>query len=64
MREAPVIEMGDAEVRQLAVTFGDMHVFKTWGLERRPALILGMDFWGTLRLLAIDYRDAAVYLKP
>jgi len=53
---APSITVGDATVRNLPVTFGDLHVFKLWGLADKPALLIGMDLLGTLERIVIDYR--------
>lgn len=50
------IEMGQIKVTNTAVTFGDFQVFRLWGLQEQPALLLGMDVLGTLQELTIDYR--------
>jgi hypothetical protein len=34
----------------------DFHVFKLWGLDKEPALLIGMDMLGVLDRLVIDYR--------
>lgn len=61
---APTIYLGDAELRDLEVTFGDLHVFRVWNLEEEPALLIGMDLLGTVERLVIDYRRREVQLKP
>jgi predicted aspartyl protease len=53
---APSIELGRLVVADVDVTFGDFHVFKVWGIDERPALLLGMDVIGVLDALVIDYR--------
>jgi hypothetical protein len=40
----------------LDVIFADFHVFKLWGLDQQPALLIGMDLLGVLERLVIDYR--------
>jgi len=40
---APPVTLGDADLSRLRVTFGDLHVFRIWNLEKTPALLLGMD---------------------
>ncbi len=40
----------------LEVIFADFHVFKLWGLDQEPALLIGMDMLGVLERLVIDYR--------
>jgi Aspartyl protease len=56
----PPIQMGNAAVQNLEVTFGDFQIFRTWGLENEPALLIGMDALGTLADLDIDYRRKEV----
>jgi hypothetical protein len=31
-------------------------VFKLWGLDQEPAMLIGMDMLGVLERLVIDYR--------
>jgi len=61
---APTIYLGAAELMGLEVTFADLHVFRIWGLDKQPALLLGMDLLGTLQRLVIDYRRREVHLQP
>lgn len=61
---APTIFLGDAELRHLEVTFGDLHVFRIWGLEREPAILIGMDLLGSVERLVIDYRRREIHIKP
>ncbi len=60
---APKITIGDAELSDLIVTFGDLHAFKVWGLATEPAILVGMDLLGLLQELIIDYRRKELYLK-
>ncbi|MFI4868951.1 MAG: aspartyl protease family protein [Steroidobacterales bacterium] len=60
----PEIHLGIASVDNLPVTFGDFHVFKAWGLEDQPALLIGMDVLGSLDELTIDYRRNELQLLP
>jgi predicted aspartyl protease len=53
IREASV---GDMRLSNLEVIFADFHVFKLWGLDQEPALLVGMDLLGVLERLVIDYR--------
>jgi predicted aspartyl protease len=53
---APTVALGgDANVDNLAVTFGDFHVFRIWSLLDEPALVIGMDALGTLPGFSVDY---------
>jgi hypothetical protein len=48
--------IGDMKLTNLEVIFSDFHVFKLWGLDQEPALLIGMDMLGVLERLVIDYR--------
>ncbi len=60
----PDIRLGDATIANLFVTFGDFQIFRTWGLQDEPALLVGMDVLGTLEQLSIDYRRKEIDLLP
>lgn len=60
----PPVSIGELELTNLAVTFGDLHVFEVWNLQRTPALIVGMDLLGTVSRLVIDYRLAEIHVRP
>jgi hypothetical protein len=53
IREATI---GDMTLSNLEVIFADFHVFKLWGLDKEPAMLIGMDMLGVLERLVIDYR--------
>jgi hypothetical protein len=53
VKEATV---GDLTLSNLEVIFADFHVFKLWGLDQQPAMLIGMDMLGVLDRLVIDYR--------
>lgn len=61
---SPPIRIGEAELDDLEITFGDLHVFRIWGLENQPALVVGMDLLGTVERLVVDYRQREILLKP
>ena len=48
--------IGDLTLSNLEVIFADFHVFKLWGLDQEPAMLIGMDMLGVLDRLVIDYR--------
>jgi predicted aspartyl protease len=56
----PPIQLGEAAIENLDVTFGDFQIFRTWGLDNEPALLIGMDALGTLADLDIDYQRKEV----
>jgi predicted aspartyl protease len=61
---APSILIGEAELRNLHITYGDLNVFRIWNLENTPAILLGMDLLGTVQRMIIDYRRAELWLQP
>jgi predicted aspartyl protease len=63
-RRIPTLRFGTADINNLRVVFGDYGVFKTWGLEDKPALLLGMDVLGSLAYFSIDYQRAELQLLP
>jgi predicted aspartyl protease len=63
VRVVSPIVLGQISVTDTAVTFGDFQVFGFWGLQDRPALLLGMDVLGTLKELTIDYRRHEVLFR-
>lgn len=64
IRRISALQFGTADINNLQVTFGDYAVFKTWGLQGKPALLLGMDVLGTLANFSIDYRRAELQVLP
>jgi hypothetical protein len=56
MQQIKESSLGDMRLSNLEVIFADFHVFKLWGLDKEPALLVGMDMLGVLERLVIDYR--------
>jgi hypothetical protein len=56
VQEIKEATIGDMTLSNLEVIFADFHVFKLWGLDQEPALLIGMDMLGVLERLVIDYR--------
>ena len=56
VQEIKEARIGDMTLTNLEVIFADFHVFKLWGLDKEPALLIGMDMLGVLDRLVIDYR--------
>jgi predicted aspartyl protease len=59
----PPINLGDVQIRNMRVTFGDMFIFDQWKLSKEPAMLVGMDVIGTLDSLIIDYRRREALLR-
>jgi predicted aspartyl protease len=60
--EVPVIAIGPLRIVDVYMVYGNFHIFKVWGMEDKPAMILGMDVLGTVTSLGIDFKDQNVYL--
>jgi predicted aspartyl protease len=56
MQEIRQARIGDLTLSHMDVIFADFHVFKLWGLDQEPAMLIGMDMLGVLERLVIDYR--------
>ncbi|MGB5102607.1 MAG: retroviral-like aspartic protease family protein [Steroidobacteraceae bacterium] len=61
---APAIEIGGATLKNLTVTYADLHVFDVWSLLDEPALLIGMDLLGALEKFVVDYPRREFHLKP
>jgi predicted aspartyl protease len=61
-QEVGSASIGDLKMTNLEVIFADFHVFKLWGLDKEPAMLIGMDMLGVLDRLVIDYRRNEVSL--
>jgi predicted aspartyl protease len=59
---APPIVLGTAALSQVTVVYGDFHIFKVWGFDSRPAVLIGMDVLGTVDALVIDFRRRELHL--
>jgi hypothetical protein len=59
---APTISIDTLRITDVAIVYGDFHIFKVWGMQEKPAMILGMDVLGTVSSLNIDFKNQTVYL--
>src|SRR5262249_39484444 len=62
--QTPTIELGDIHITDVAAIYGNIDVFRLWELEKRPAMLIGMDVLGTLGTLVIDYRRRELQIRP
>lgn len=58
----PPIVIDSLRITDVAVVFGQFHIFKVWGLEDKPAMVIGMDVLGTVASLGIDFKNQDVYV--
>lgn len=59
---APPITLGDLTVRNAHITFVDLFIFEHWRLLDEPAILIGMDVWGVLDTMILDYRRRELQL--
>jgi predicted aspartyl protease len=55
--------MGDLRVRRLNAAHLDAPIFKVWGLDTTPAVLVGMDVLGQAEELVIDYAAPALWVR-
>lgn len=60
---APRLTIGGIRVERMPILFADTHIFRLWGLENEPALLLGMDVIGQFDAIIIDYRRRLVSVR-
>jgi predicted aspartyl protease len=59
---APAIKIGPITIKRTEIVYGDFHIFKVWQLDKRPALLIGMDVLGTVDALVVDYSRRRLYV--
>lgn len=59
---APPIAIETLRLTDVAIVFGDFHIFDVWRMHDRPAMIIGMDVLGTVPSLSIDFKNQDVYV--
>jgi len=51
----PFLRLGGVRMGNVPVVHADAHVFKVWGVDDRPALVLGMDLLSEFRSVSMDF---------
>jgi len=62
--ESPTLRVGGIQIDRLVAIFGPFDVFRLWGVENEPALVIGMDILGSTDGLMIDFERQRVRLLP
>ncbi len=60
----PPVDIADITIRGMRVTFGDIHIFDAFKMNKEPALLIGMDIIGLLETLVIDYGRRELQMRP
>ncbi|WP_293881711.1 aspartyl protease family protein [Sphingomonas sp.] len=59
------VRIGGIELRQVFIAFADAHPFKRFGLQNRPAMLLGIDTLRSFRRVSVDFAQRKVrFLLP
>jgi predicted aspartyl protease len=58
------LEIGGAVLSNVAIVFADAHTFKQLGLDRRPAMLLGMNAMRAFDKVSIDFANKKLRLIP
>jgi predicted aspartyl protease len=58
----PPIVIDSLRITDVAMVFGEFHIFNVWGMQDKPAMIVGMDVLGTVASLSIDFKNQNVYV--
>ena len=58
--EMPEIRLGEVTIEHAPVAYASLHTFTQFGLDDRPALLLGMDVLRVFRSVSIDFRRREV----
>jgi len=51
----PEIELGQVKLRDLSIAFADAHIFRQLDLDKKPALLLGMNAMRAFDRISIDF---------
>jgi hypothetical protein len=51
----PFLRLGGLQLGEVPVVHADTHVFRIWGLEDKPAVLLGMDLLRQFRAVSLDF---------
>ena len=56
----PFLRLGGLRLGNVPVVYADMHVFDIWGLEKQPAVVLGMDLLTQFKAVSLDFGRSQV----
>ena len=59
----PHLAFGGVTFRSVPVLMGDFHTFDLWGLQDRPAMLLGVDVLGLFQRVSIDLGRSELLLE-
>jgi hypothetical protein len=62
-RVAPSLTLGDLRLTNLPMAFADLHIFDVWGLNDRPAVLLGVDVLRMFARVELDFGSGRILFR-
>lgn len=62
-RVAPSLTLGELRVTNLPMAFADLHIFDVWGLNDRPAILLGVDVLRMFARVELDFGSGRILFR-
>lgn len=62
-RVVPSINMGNLQLTNVPVAFADVHIFDIWGLNDRPAVLMGADILRLFAKVELDFGSDRILFK-
>lgn len=59
----PNLRVGGLRMSNLPVAFADLHIFRLWGLEHQPAVLLGVDVLSRFDSVELDFARGEVRFR-
>lgn len=59
----PPLRMGGLSIGNLSAVFADLHIFKLWELEGRPAILIGVDVMRHFEAIELDFANRRVLFR-
>lgn len=61
----PALRLGSLRIQRLVAVFADLHIFKLWQLEDRPAILIGVDVLRQFDKVVLDFgRREVIFQAP
>jgi hypothetical protein len=61
--EVPTMRVGGVNFTSFPLAFADLHTFSLWGLQDKPALMIGMDLMGIFDVVSMDFGARVVRFR-
>lgn len=62
-RVIPSMAMGDVRITNIPMAFADLHIFDVWGLNDRPAALIGVDVLRLFARVELDFGAGKVLFR-